>query len=828
MDAKEALKVYFGYDSYKPGQEEIIDSILAGKDVLAIMPTGSGKSICYQVPALLLPGITIVISPLISLMQDQVKALNEAGIKAGYINSSLTESQISTVYARALDGAYKILYVAPERLENYGFTSFAGKVGISMVTVDEAHCISQWGQDFRPSYLKIVDFIDSLNKRPIVSAFTATATEEVKNDISCVLKLNDPKIVVTGFDRENLYFDVETIKKKDDYVLEYIKNHPEDSGIIYCATRKNVDALYELLSNAGIQVARYHAGMNNEDRKESQNDFIYDRSPVIIATNAFGMGIDKSNVRFVIHYNMPQSMENYYQEAGRAGRDGEPSQCILLFSAQDIMINKFLLDHKDFTDIPYEDIELIRQRDAKRLQIMEGYCRTSGCLRNYILEYFGEKRNEPCDSCGNCHREFTEIDMTEDAKLVINCVWETKGRYGLNIILGTLLGANRARLKELGTTEYKTYGALKSRSESELRLLISQLLLDGYLYQTADKYSVIRLGNIDPLKEAGARVLIRTYEDREPERQTRSRSRRSTDSLTKAGYELFETLRQLRLTIAREEGMPPYIVFSDKTLIDMSVKAPRDRSSMLGVSGVGEAKYEKYGERFIEAITAFIDENPDSVTSIKDDDDATDVRVKTARKRKSRKGPFYLNPEDEEKFEYRDLYLLGEIKDELNRITSGNNVKHIFGTDIYRFLTEKGYVEERNIDGRFVQVPTEIGHTKGIAVVEQTSKIGTVYTVLKYPPEVQKEIVDHYIEIRNQVATEDDEEDVAENASFDRTEYNRKMNRPDGAGASWSEEEDKQLDEEFNSGMKISEMAKIHDRTNGAIRARLRKHGLID
>ena len=828
MDAKEALKVYFGYDSYKPGQEEIIDSILAGKDVLAIMPTGSGKSICYQVPALLLPGITIVISPLISLMQDQVKVLNEAGIKAGYINSSLTESQISTVYARALDGAYKILYVAPERLESYEFTNFAGKVGISMVTVDEAHCISQWGQDFRPSYLKIVDFIDGLSKRPIVSAFTATATEEVKNDISCVLKLNDPKIVVTGFDRENLYFDVETIKKKDDYVLEYIKNHPEDSGIIYCATRKNVDALYELLSNAGIQVARYHAGMNNEDRKESQNDFIYDRSPVIIATNAFGMGIDKSNVRFVIHYNMPQSMENYYQEAGRAGRDGEPSQCILLFSAQDIMINKFLLDHKDFTDIPYEDVELIRQRDAKRLQIMEGYCRTSGCLRNYILEYFGEKRNEPCDSCGNCHREYTEIDMTEDAKLVINCVWETKGRYGLNIILGTLLGANRARLKELGTTEYKTYGALKSRSESELRLLISQLLLDGYLCQTADKYSVIRLGNIDPLKEAGARVLIRTYEDREPERQTRSRSRRSTDSLTKAGYELFETLRQLRLTIAREEGMPPYIVFSDKTLIDMSVKAPRDRSSMLGVSGVGEAKYEKYGERFIEVITAFIDENPESVTSIKDDDDAAEVRVKSARKRRSRKGPFYLKPEDEEKFEYRDLYLLGEIKDELNRITSGNNVKHIFGTDIYRFLTEKGYVEERNIDGRSVQVPTETGQTKGIIAVEQTSKIGTVYTVLKYPHAVQKEIVEHYIEIRDQVATDDEEEDVAENTSFDRAAYNRKMNRPDGAGAPWSEEEDKQLDEEFKGGMKISEIAKIHDRTNGAIRARLRKHGLID
>ena len=441
MDARETLKLYFGYDSFKPGQEEIVESVLAGRDVLAIMPTGSGKSICYQVPAMLLAGITIVISPLISLMQDQVKALNEAGIHAGYINSSLTEAQISKVYSKALEGTYKILYVAPERLESNGFMNFAGRVDISMVTVDEAHCISQWGQDFRPSYLKIVDFIDSLRKRPVVSAFTATATEEVKTDIACVLKLQNPKIIVTGFDRENLYFDVETVKRKDDYVLEYIKKHPEDSGIIYCATRKNVDSLFELLSSAGVSVARYHAGMNNEDRKISQNDFIYDRTPIIVATNAFGMGIDKSNVRFVIHYNMPQSMENYYQEAGRAGRDGEPSECILLFSLQDIMINKFLLDHKDFTDIPYEDIDLIKMRDAKRLQVMESYCRTYTCLRNFILGYFGENRGEPCGNCGNCRREFNEIDMTEDAKIVINCVWETKGRYGLNIVLGTLLGA---------------------------------------------------------------------------------------------------------------------------------------------------------------------------------------------------------------------------------------------------------------------------------------------------------------------------------------------------------------------------------------------------
>lgn len=621
MDAKEILKLYFGYDSFKQGQEEIIDAILDGKDVLAIMPTGSGKSLCYQVPAMLLSGITIVVSPLISLMQDQVKALNEAGIYAGYINSSLTEGQIAKVYARTLEGIYKILYVAPERLESHEFMNFADRADISMVTVDEAHCISQWGQDFRPGYLKIVDFIESLKKRPVVSAFTATATEEVKTDIACVLKLQDPKVVVTGFDRENLYFDVETIKKKEDYVLEYIRKHPDDSGIIYCATRKNVDSLSELLSRSGVSVGRYHAGMTNEDRKISQNDFVYDRSQVIVATNAFGMGIDKSNVRFVIHYNMPQSMENYYQEAGRAGRDGEPSECILLFSTQDIMINKFLLEHKDFTDISYEDMEIIKQHDAKRLRSMEGYCRTSGCLRNYILEYFGEKCSTPCGRCGNCQKEFTEVDMTEDAKLVINCVWETKGRFGLNILLGTLRGANRARLKELGTTGYRTYGALKNRSESILRLLVSQLLLDGYLNQTEDKYGLIRMGNIEPLKDPDTHIVVRIEKDREMEHQGKRSSKRSTDSLTKAGYELFEVLRQLRLTIAREEAMPPYIIFSDKTLIDMSIKTPTDREEILSVTGVGEAKFEKYGRRFIEAVIAFKEEHPGAVTSIQEDEE---------------------------------------------------------------------------------------------------------------------------------------------------------------------------------------------------------------
>ena len=749
MNAIDVLKKYFGYDSFKPGQEEIINSILSGRDVLAIMPTGAGKSACYQVPAMLLPGIAIVISPLISLMQDQVKALNEAGIHAGYINSSLTDSQISRVYSNALEGAYKILYVAPERLESYEFTDFSGRIDISMVTVDEAHCISQWGQDFRPSYLKIIDFIERLQKRPIVGAFTATATEEVKTDISCVLKLQDPKVVVTGFDRENLWFDVETIRGKNEYVLNYVRNHPGDSGIIYCATRKNTDALYELLCAAGVPAVRYHAGMSNEDRKESQNDFIFDRRPVIVATNAFGMGIDKSNVRFVIHYNMPQSMENYYQEAGRAGRDGEQAQCILLFSPQDIMINKLLLEHKDFSDVSFEDAELIRQRDIRRLQIMEGYCRTSECLRNYILAYFGEKRQKPCDNCGNCHREFMEIDMTEEAKQVINCVWEMKGRYGLSILLGTLLGADRARLKELGTTGYKTYGILKERSEAELRLLVSQLIMDGYLQQTADKYSVIRLGNIQPLKNPETRVLVRVHKDREPERKTAGRNRRSTDTLTKAGYELFEELRKLRLQVAREEGLPPYIIFSDRTLADMSAKAPLERTSMLKVSGVGEAKYEKYGNRFIQAVKEFMETHPDAVTGIIEPEQALDENpkepgAKAKKPQKQKKQPFFLNPGDGDRFVYKDLYFIVEIKDELNRITTAENVKLIFGTDLFRLLMQMGYVEEKTIDGRNVQVQTEKGLAKGIVSTEKTSKAGNVYTVLMYPPVIQKELVEYY------------------------------------------------------------------------------------
>ena len=605
MKPTEVLKNYFGYDTFRPGQEEIIEAILNGRDAMAIMPTGAGKSVCYQVPALLLPGITLVVSPLISLMQDQVKALNDVGVHAAFINSALTEGQIRKALSLAAQGVYKIIYVAPERLESWEFLDFATHTEISMVTVDEAHCISQWGQDFRPSYVKLVDFIRKLGRRPVVSAFTATATENVRDDILRTLQLANPNVVVTGFDRENLYYSVEHIRKKDDFILDYIEKHPSDSGIIYCATRKNVDKFYEELFKRGVAVTRYHAGLGGAERKKNQEDFIYDRAPVVVATNAFGMGIDKSNVRFVIHYNMPQSMENYYQEAGRAGRDGEPAQCILLFSPQDMMINRFLLEQKDFSELTGEEARLIRQRDTRRLQTMEQYCRGTGCLRNYILQYFGEETEDPCENCGNCHREYTEIDLTEEARQVVKCVTETRGRYGIQIVIGTLLGANRVRLRELGMMNYESYGSLKEKKEADLRALISQMVSEGYLRQTEEQYSVLKLGDTAPLMKEDARVMLRTWKAKEPEKKKKTAKVKSTDGLTSAGSELFEVLRKLRMEIARENGVPPYIVFNDKTLIDMCVKLPATEEEFLEVSGVGENKRKKYGRQFLDAIAEF-------------------------------------------------------------------------------------------------------------------------------------------------------------------------------------------------------------------------------
>ena len=749
MTPQEALKRYFGYDSFRPGQEEIVRAILAGRDALAIMPTGAGKSLCYQVPALLLPGLTLVISPLISLMQDQVKALNAAGIHAAFINSTLTETQIARALDLASEGSYKIIYVAPERLESAVFRDFAAGAAISMVTVDEAHCISQWGQDFRPSYLKILDFVDSLPQRPILSAFTATATREVQDDIRCTLRLDDPKILVTGFDRPNLYFAVERTRRKDDYVVQYLRDHAGESGIIYCATRKNVDKLQELLAGEGFAVTKYHAGLAAETRRKNQNDFIYDTAPVIVATNAFGMGIDKSNVRFVLHYNMPQSMENYYQEAGRAGRDGLSSQCVLLFSAQDVVINKFLLDRKDFAEMEPEDAELLHQRDLQRLQTMERYCQTTACLRNYILEYFGEHPAEPCGSCGNCSNEYEAVDMTDAAKWMINCVAELRGRFGKAIVFGTLQGANRARLREIGAEHLKSYGRLKDTPREVLDRLLAQLLDDGYLVQTDDQYAVLRMGDIAPLKQPGAQVLVRLPPQQEPEhtRAPKPKRRSMMDALTGAGMELFGQLRTLRFDIAQSEGLPPYVIFGDKSLADMCLHAPATVDGMIGIYGMGERKFEKYAARFFAVIDAYRTDHPGAVLSL--DPPAPETPAEQphkAAKPSGKKAAFFLTAADAASFRYTDACSGAELKAALTEAASDPDVKAPTIKEIEAWLLEQRLIAMERLPTRgFYHVPTPAGVNAGLRSEDRVSARGTPYSVLQFTRDAQKLVVEHFI-----------------------------------------------------------------------------------
>ena len=750
MTLREALKRYFGYDSFRPGQEEIVSALLAGRDALAIMPTGAGKSLCYQVPALLLPGLTLVISPLISLMQDQVKGLNAAGIHAAFINSSLTETQIARALDLAAEGSYKLVYVAPERLESPVFRSFAAGADISMVTVDEAHCISQWGQDFRPSYLKILDFIDSLPRRPIVSAFTATATREVKDDIVCTPRLHDPKVLVTGFDRPNLYFQVERTRRKDDFVIQYLRGHPGESGIIYCATRKNVDKLQELLTEYGFAATKYHAGLPAEARRKNQNDFIYDTAPVIVATNAFGMGIDKSNVRFVLHYNMPQSMENYYQEAGRAGRDGLPSQCVLLFSAQDVIINKFLLDKKDFAEMDDEEADLLRQRDLQRLQTMERYCQTTECLRNYILAYFGEHPTAPCGNCGSCNNDFDEVDMTDAAKWMINCVAELHGRYGKAILFGTLQGANRARLRELGAERFKSYARMKDTPRETLERLLAQLLEDGYLVQSDDQYAVLHIGDIAPLK-AGGQVLVKLPPQCEPEqaRAPKPKRRSPMDALTSAGLELFNQLRQLRFDTAQREGLPPYVVFGDKSLVDMCLRAPRRAEDMLGIYGMGERKYEKYGAAFFAVIDAYRADHPDAVLSLDPPAPEPEKPLPSEKKKKPPKAErpaFYLTAEDARSFNYQDSYTGAELKAALIEAAGDPDVKAPTIKEIDEWLLAQRLIGMERLPTKgFYYVPTPAGVDAGLRSEDKVSARGTPYSVLLFTPEAQRMVVEHFI-----------------------------------------------------------------------------------
>ena len=575
------LKKYFGYDAFRPAQLPVVRSLLAGRDTVAIMPTGAGKSICFQVPALLFPGVTLVISPLISLMKDQVDALRDAGVRATYINSSLSSAEARERYAGLAAGAYDLIYVAPERLDADGFRSLVSGLAISMVAVDEAHCLSEWGHDFRPSYQAIAPFIAALPRRPLVAAFTATATPEVREDIVRLLALDSPDVHVTGFDRPNLYFEVRRGVKKRDFAVRYVLAHKGEAGIIYAATRKEVDKLYEHLTKKHIAAGRYHAGLSDEERTRVQDDFLYDNLAVIVATNAFGMGIDKSNVRYVLHYNMPKNIESYYQEAGRAGRDGEPGECLLLYSPQDVMTQRYLID------VSTEDAARKRIELAK-LQRMVDYCHTPECLRAFLIRYFGGEAEDRCGSCGNCQAGMREVDVTVDAQKVFSCVYRMRERYGVTLVAQVLKGSADKRVKSLHLDELSTYGLYPKKSIEEIKLMIQRFIATDYLALAGGEYPVVHLR---PRAYDVLRGRARVTQHILPEKEA-----------APASDGLFDQLRALRKDIAREENIPPYLIFSDKTLRGMCELRPKTEEELADVSGVGEKKLAKYGARFLACL----------------------------------------------------------------------------------------------------------------------------------------------------------------------------------------------------------------------------------
>lgn len=599
------LKEYFGHSEFRQGQEKIVDCLLSGKDALCIMPTGAGKSICYQVPALVFDGVTLVISPLISLMKDQVTSLVQSGISAAYINSSLNQAQYFRVLENAALGKYKIIYVAPERLVVPEFTELCDKMKISMVAVDEAHCVSQWGQDFRPSYLKIVEFIESLPCRPVIGAFTATATKEVKEDILKILKLNKPLVVTTGFNRSNLFFSVMKPKNKDTTLIDLIKERSEKSGIVYCSTRKAVEEVCELINQNGFSATRYHAGLSENERKENQEDFVFDRKQIMVATNAFGMGIDKSNVSYVIHYNMPKNIESYYQEAGRAGRDGSQADCILLYSPQDVFTNRFLIEKsEDNPELTEEEQYMVREKDFERLKQMTLYCTTNDCLRKFILKYFGDKADNYCGKCSNCLTQFETIDITIDTQKILSCIIKTGQRYGKKMICDVLRGSKNERLLRFKLDNQSTYGIMKDSSEKRIRNIIEHLEQIGFIFSEGGEYPVLKVSatSYGVLKgKSPLSMKIPKEQKKEPKPAVKA-----ADINAVIDNDLLDELKQLRRKLAMEKNVPAYIIFSDATLTDMCKKLPMTSEEFLTVSGVGKTKLAQYGEIFLDTINNYL------------------------------------------------------------------------------------------------------------------------------------------------------------------------------------------------------------------------------
>ena len=600
MEKTEVLRKYFGHSEFRPGQGELIDHILAGQDCLGVMPTGAGKSMCYQIPALMLEGVTIVISPLISLMKDQVEGLFQSGVSAAYINSTLTPADYVQVKEGVLSGRVKILYVAPERLGSSSFLGICGSIKIPLVAVDEAHCVSHWGQDFRPSYLKIAEFVQSIPERPILAAFTATATDIVKQDIVRILGLRQPFSITTGFDRRNLYFEVRPTSQrdKDAVVLGLLRQLTGRSAIVYCSTRKNVDQLCDFLRLNGVNARRYHAGLDDEDRRSAQEDFIFDRCSVIVATNAFGMGIDKSDVALVVHYNMPKDLESYYQEAGRAGRDGGPARCILLYSKGDVRTAQFLIEHghEDSGLSPSEQAEIMK-RDQERLRQMTFYSTTKRCLRHFILSYFGEQSEPVCGHCGNCDAELETLDITVEAQKILSCIFRLRQREcsgGRELVAGILCGQLTDEIRSRGFDTLSTFGIMKDHSSASVLELIDFLRAQGYI---SGEEALSLTPEADELVRSRRTLLMKRRRDKASDVRIAAAAPTAAED-----PELMQVLRAVRKKQAEALGVPAYVVFSDATLRDMSVKKPKTMHEFLNISGVGSIKAERYGRIFMAAI----------------------------------------------------------------------------------------------------------------------------------------------------------------------------------------------------------------------------------